>query len=75
MELQAICNRGQCVLCADSLRHNYGLCISQGTDDRQAFMASVDLLEQRHPGHDRNYYFHCVAQLLGGLRQSDNVAS
>ena len=75
MELQTSCNKRQCELCVDAVRHSYEVCLRQGSDDRRAFMASVDLLEFRHPGHERNYYFHCVAQLLGGLRQSDHVAS
>jgi hypothetical protein len=36
-------------------------------------MSSVNLLELRHPGRERYYYFRCTAKLLGGKRQINSI--
>jgi hypothetical protein len=37
----------------------------KGCTDRDAFLSTVRVLELRHPGHDRNYYFLQIANWLG----------
>jgi len=65
-----ICDEVYCGECGDVIARAYSELRDKGYSDRDAFMSAVKLLELRHPGHERYYYFRCAAQLLGGKRQS-----
>jgi len=70
MPERVICDEGYCGECGDVIARAYSELRDKGYSDRDAFMSAVKLLELRHPGHERYYYFRCAAQLLGGKRQS-----
>ena len=64
-----ICDKKSCGECGDVVTRAYRELRELGYSDRDAFMSSTKLLELRHPGHERYYYFRCVAQLLGSNHQ------
>jgi hypothetical protein len=41
-----------------------------GHTDRDAFVSAVRVLELRHPGRDKYYYFRRIAHWLGAQRPS-----
>ena len=42
----------------------------KGCSDREAFLSAVRVLELRHPGHERYYYFSRLANWLGAKPQA-----
>ena len=66
-------NRVRCedVSCTESegiVARTYRELRDTGYSDRDAFLSAVRVLELRHPGHDRSYYFLRIAQWLGAER-------
>jgi len=68
MSKRVVCDEKSCGECGDVIARTYRELRDKGYNDRDAFLSSVNVLELRHPGHERYYYFRCIAQLLGGRR-------
>ena len=54
-----------CVECARVVVRTYRELRQADYSDRDAFMSAVRVLELRHPGNDRWFYFRTVARALG----------
>ena len=54
-----------CSECARVVVRTYRELRQADYSDRDAFMSAVRVLELRHPGHDRWFYFRTVARALG----------
>jgi hypothetical protein len=65
MSKRAVCEDLECAKCGDVIARTYRELRKKGCSDREAFLSSVNVLELRHPGHERYYYFRCTARLLG----------
>lgn len=63
------CGEIECLKCAEVVSRTYRELRVKGYDDRDAFLSAVNVLELRHPGHDRYYYFRCAARLIGARCQ------
>ena len=59
------CVETACTECEGIVARTYRELREAGYPDRDAFVAAVRVLELRHPGHDRQYYFLRIAQWLG----------
>ncbi len=67
MAAHSVCDKKSCGECGYIVaRTCFELC-NQGYGDSDAFASCADLLELRRPGHERDYYFLCTAQLLGAM--------
>ena len=67
MPKRVACDERGCSECGDVIARTYRELLSNGYSDRDAFIFCVNMLELRHPGHERNYYFSCAAKLLGAM--------
>lgn len=65
------CDDEICTECKGIVTRTYHELRNSGDSDRDAYLCAVRVLELRHPGHERYYYFHRVAQWLGGERWPD----
>jgi hypothetical protein len=54
-----------CTECKGIVTRTYRELRDTGYDDRDAFLSAARVLELRHPGHDRYYYFLRIGQWLG----------
>jgi hypothetical protein len=54
-----------CDECARIVVRTYRELRNADYSDRDAFISAVRVLELRHPGHDRWFYFRNVARALG----------
>jgi hypothetical protein len=68
MSKRIVCDERGCGECGDVIARTYRELAERGDSD--AFLFCVDLLELRHPGHERYYYFRCAARLLGAKREA-----
>jgi hypothetical protein len=59
------CDEEACVECARIIVRAYRELRRADYSDRDAFISAVRVLELRHPGHDRWFYFRNVARALG----------
>jgi hypothetical protein len=59
------CDQERCEECAGIIVRAYRELRKADYSDRDAFIAAVRVLELRHPGHDRSFYFRDVARALG----------
>ena len=59
------CDSEGCEECAGVVVRTYRELRKVDYSDRDAFMSAVRVLELRHPGHDRWFYFRNVARALG----------
>ena len=59
------CDSEGCEECARVVVRAYHELRKVDYSDRDAFMSAVRVLELRHPGHDRWFYFRNVARALG----------
>jgi hypothetical protein len=59
------CEDKICTECESIIARTYRELRQTGYGDREAFLAAARVLELRHPGHDRYYYFFRTAQWLG----------
>jgi hypothetical protein len=73
MPMRIVCDEKSCGECGDVIARTYRELRDKGYSDRDAFMSAVNLLELRHPGRERYYYFRCTAKLLGGKRQINSL--
>ena len=64
------CEDKICTECESIIARTYRELRHTGYSDREAFHSAARVLELRHPGHDRYYYYFRIAQWLGGARQS-----
>lgn len=65
MSEQIPCENEGCEECAAVVVRTYHELRKVDYSDRDAFMSAVRVLELRHPGHDRWFYFRNVARALG----------
>jgi hypothetical protein len=65
MSEQNSCDTEGCVECARIVVRTYRELRNADYSDRDAFISAVRVLELRHPGHDRWFYFRNVARALG----------
>lgn len=70
MPERSLCKEEVCTDCKAIVRRAYRELLENGDSDRDAYLSAVRVLELRHPGHDRSYYFLRVAQWLGAERGS-----
>jgi hypothetical protein len=59
------CDVDDCDECARIVVRAYRELRNADYSDRDAFISAVRVLELRHPGHDRWFYFRNVARALG----------
>ena len=59
------CDPEGCQECARIIVRAYRELRNADYSDRDAFISAVHVLELRHPGHDRWFYFRNVARALG----------
>jgi hypothetical protein len=59
------CDKEACEGCARIIVRVYRELRESDYSDRDAFISAVRVLELRHPGHDRWFYFRNVARALG----------
>ena len=59
-----------CTECRGIVTRTYRELRDKGYDDHDAFFSAAHVLELRHPGHDRYYYFLRIGQWLGDKRES-----
>jgi hypothetical protein len=59
------CDNESCDECASVVVRAYRELRKANYSDRDAFMSAVRVLELRHPGHNRWFYFRSVARALG----------
>jgi hypothetical protein len=64
------CEDRACTECEGIVARAYHELRDTGYSDRDAFLSAVRVLELRHPGHERYYYFRRVAQWLGAERKA-----
>ena len=65
------CPDENCTECQGIVTRAYRELLNTGNSDRHAYLSAVRVLELRHPGHDRNYYFLRVARWLASERWPD----
>jgi hypothetical protein len=65
MSEQGPCAKEGCEECERAVVRTYRELRMADYSDRDAFMSAVHVLELRHPGHDRLFYFKSVARALG----------
>ena len=65
MSEQVNCDQEGCLECAGIIVRTYRELRKADYTDRDAFISAVHVLELRHPGHDRLFYFQNVARALG----------
>jgi hypothetical protein len=70
MPRRVTCDEASCTSCLDVISRTYKELLERGDDDHDAFLLCVNLLELRHPGHERYYYVSCARRLLGDKRQN-----
>jgi hypothetical protein len=63
------CVDEDCTECEAIVTRAYRDLRDKGYMDRDAFMSSVRVLEVRHPGHDRYYYFYRIANWLAAVHE------
>jgi hypothetical protein len=59
------CGKEDCEECERIIVRTYRELRASDYSDRDAFISAVRVLELRHPGHARSYYFRRVARALG----------
>ena len=59
------CDEEDCVECARIVVRTYHELRRANYSDRDAFISVVRVMELRHPGRDRWFYFRNVARALG----------
>jgi hypothetical protein len=59
------CGKEECHECERIVVRTYRELRAADYSDRDAFISAVRVLELRHPGHERSYYFRRVARALG----------
>jgi hypothetical protein len=59
------CGKEDCEECEGVVVRTYRELRGADYSDRDAFISAVRVLELRHPGHARSYYFRRVARALG----------
>ena len=59
------CDIDDCAECASVVVRTYRELRNADYSDRDAFISAVRVLELRHPGRDRWFYFRNVARALG----------
>ena len=59
------CDEEDCVECASIVVRTYHELRRANYSDRDAFISAVRVMELRHPGRDRWFYFRNVARALG----------
>ena len=64
MAKRVACDEVGCAHCADVITRTYAELRERGDSKRDAYLFCVDLLELRHPGHEKYYYFRCAGRLL-----------
>jgi hypothetical protein len=65
MSKRARCENEDCTKCEGIVARSYRELRNAGYSDREAFFSTVRVLELRHPGHEKYYYFGRVAQWRG----------
>ena len=58
------CGKDDCEECEGVVVRTYRELRAADYSDRDAFISAVRVLELRHPGHERSYYFRRVARAL-----------
>lgn len=67
------CEKDDCKDCERAVVRAYRELRASDYSDRDAFISAVRVLELRHPGHSRYYYFLRVARALGTDSSSDLI--
>ena len=65
MSERVSCDTEDCVECARIVVRTYRELRNADYSDRDAFISAVHVLELRHPGQERWFYFRNVARALG----------
>jgi hypothetical protein len=65
MSEQIPCVKEDCDECERVVVRTYRELRAADYSDRDSFISAVRVLELRHPGHERYYYFLRVARALG----------
>jgi hypothetical protein len=55
--MRVSCEDEICTQCQGIVTRTYRELVDAGDSDRDAYLSAVRVLELRHPGHVRDYYF------------------